>query len=87
MRDERYQRLLVRSQPRGDARYSLHTTGWAFDIARMYRSTGPALAFQSMLDRLQALNVIAWVREPQAIHITASADGEALLPLLERIGG
>ena len=25
-----------------------------------------------MLDRLQALNLIAWVREPAAIHVTAS---------------
>jgi hypothetical protein len=31
------------------------------------------------------LNVIAWVREPGAIHITASADAEALLPLLDRL--
>jgi hypothetical protein len=38
-----------------------------------------------VLDRLQVLNVIAWVREPRAIHITASAHAEALLPLLERL--
>jgi hypothetical protein len=38
-----------------------------------------------VLDRLQTLNVIAWVREPAAIHITASRDGEALLPLLGRV--
>ena len=29
--------------------------------------------------------MIAWVREPRAIHITAAADAEALLPLLERL--
>jgi hypothetical protein len=27
-----------------------------------------------MLDRLQSLNLIAWVREPGAIHITASGE-------------
>ena len=31
-----------------------------------------ALAFQFVLDRLQVLDVIAWVREPGAIHVTAS---------------
>jgi hypothetical protein len=38
-----------------------------------------------VLDRLQVLNVIAWVREPRAIHITAAGDAEGLLPLLERL--
>ena len=65
--------------------YSLHTTGWAFDVLRSYRSRRQALAFQFMLDRLRTLNVIAWVREPQAIHITASSDADALLGLLERV--
>ena len=36
-----------------------------------------------MLDRLQSLNLIAWVREPGAIHITVSAEARALVPLLE----
>jgi hypothetical protein len=43
------------------------------------------MAFQFVLDRLQALNVIAWVREPAAIHITAGADAKILEPLLERL--
>ena len=53
--------------------FSLHTTGWAFDISRHYRSRAQALAFQFMLDRLTALNMIAWVREPDAIHVTVAA--------------
>ena len=65
--------------------YSLHTTGWTFDVARIYDSRRQALAFQFVLDRLQVLDVIAWVREPAAIHITAGDDAEALLPLLERL--
>ena len=85
VRDERYQRELVRRNREATRNYSLHTTGWAFDVARTYRSRRQALAFQFVLDRLQVLDVIAWVREPGAIHITASRDAESLLGLLERI--
>lgn len=82
VRDGAYQRTLVRRNPEATQNFSLHTTGWAFDVLRRYRSRRHALAFQFVLDRLQALNVIAWVREPGAIHITASSDAQALLPLL-----
>jgi hypothetical protein len=85
VRDEEYQRLLVRHNGEATRNYSLHTTGWAFDIARRYRSDSHALAFQFVLDRLQVMNVIAWVREPGAIHVTAAASAEGLLPLLERL--
>jgi hypothetical protein len=86
VRDERYQRLLVRSNIEATRRYSLHTTGWAFDVLRRYASRRQALAFQFVLDRLTALNLIAWVREPAAIHITVSKDASALTPLLQRVG-
>jgi len=85
VRDEEYQRRLVRGNHEATRNYSLHTTGWAFDIARQYRSRRQALAFQFVLDRLQTLNVIAWAREPRAIHITAAGDAEGLLPLVERL--
>jgi soluble lytic murein transglycosylase-like protein len=85
VRDETYQRLLVDSNFEASRRYSLHTTGWAFDVARSYRSGRQALAFQFVLDRLQVLNAIAWVREPDAIHITVGRDAAALEPLLERL--
>jgi len=52
----------------------VHATGWAFDVSRRYRSDAQAEAFQYMLDRLQALNLIAWVRDSDAIHITASGE-------------
>ena len=45
-----------------------------------------AQAFQFVLDRLQALNVIAWVREPAAIHVTAGPDAKELLGLLRPAG-
>jgi hypothetical protein len=84
VRDRRYQEVLLSRNSEATRNYSLHTTGWAFDVGRDYRDREHALAFQFVLDRLQALNLIAWVREPRAIHITASRDAEQLLGLLER---
>jgi hypothetical protein len=82
VRDETYQRALASRNTEATHRYSLHTTGWAFDVERRYRSRKQALAFQFVLDRLRALNVIAWVREPAAIHVTAGPDAKRLLGLL-----
>jgi hypothetical protein len=79
VRDERYQRLLVRRNAEATAGFSLHTTGWAFDVLRSYRDRRHALAFQFMLDRLTALNLIAWVREPAAIHVTVAGDAAEVL--------
>ena len=53
VRDEAYQRELVRRNREATRNYSLHTTGWAFDIERRYASRRQALAFQSVLDRLR----------------------------------
>jgi hypothetical protein len=85
VRDERYQRKLEGFNIEATPNYSLHTTGWAFDILRRYRSRAQALGFQFVLDRLTSLDLIAWVREPQAIHITVSSDAAALKPLLARV--
>jgi hypothetical protein len=79
VRDLGYQQLLTRRNPEATHAYSLHTTGWAFDVERKYASREQALAFQFMLDRLQALNLVAWVREPAAIHVTVSGDAKELL--------
>jgi hypothetical protein len=79
VRDLDYQRLLARRNPFATRAYSLHTTGYSFDVRRTYRSRAQAAAFQYMLDRLQALNLIAWVREPGSIHITVSGEARALL--------
>ena len=73
VRDTRYQRVLAARNLQATRNFSLHTTGWAFDISRTYRSRAQALAFQFMLDRLTALNMIAWVREPSAIHVTVAS--------------
>jgi len=78
VRDQRYQDLLVQGNIEATSQYSLHTTGYAFDVLRRYRGRSQAVAFQFLLDRLQALNLIAWVREPAAIHITAARDAARL---------
>jgi soluble lytic murein transglycosylase-like protein len=87
VRDAAYQDELAGRNGEATRNYSLHTTGWAFDVLREYRSRRQALAFQFVLDRLRTLNAIAWVREPAAIHITAAAGVEPLLPLLDRVEG
>jgi hypothetical protein len=82
VRDAAYQRLLVASNVEATKAYSLHTTGTALDISRSYRTPAQAQAMQFMLDRLSALDLIAWVREPAAIHITVGPRGRELLGLL-----
>jgi hypothetical protein len=87
VRDQRYQRLLIADNGEATRNYSLHTTGWAFDILRSYRSRAQALAFEFMLGRLQSEDLIAWVREPAAIHVTVSAQAQSLLGVLRGGGG
>ncbi len=86
VRDERYQHLVAAANIEATHGYSLHTTGFTFDIRRAYSSHREALAFQFMLDRLQAMNLIAWVREPEAIHVTVSSAARVLEPLLPSRG-
>ncbi|HEX8159241.1 MAG TPA: transglycosylase SLT domain-containing protein [Solirubrobacteraceae bacterium] len=82
VRDQRYQRLLLARNREATPNYSLHTTGFAFDILRSYRSRSQALALEFMLGRLQSLDLIAWVREPAAIHVTVSSRARGLLGVL-----
>lgn len=79
VRDDEYQRQLQRVDIEATHGFSLHTTGYTFDIARRYAGREQALAFQFELDRLTALNLIAWVREPGAIHVTVSSDAARLM--------
>jgi hypothetical protein len=85
VRDRFYQAQLVRGNIQATRAYSLHTTGWAFDIERKYRSRRQARAFQFMLDRLVALDMITYAVEPDAIHVTVSRDARALRPLLDNV--
>jgi hypothetical protein len=79
LRDLRYQRILLAGNPNATAGYSLHTTGYAFDIAREYRSRRQAAAFQFVLERLQSRGMIEWIREPAAIHVAVMTRARYLL--------
>jgi len=70
--DLRYQQLLGISDPPAAA-------GWSFTIARRYVKPAQADALQAMLDRLQALNVIAWERFPSEIEVTVASDASQVL--------
>lgn len=78
-RDETYQDALVGVNGEATDAYSLHTTGYSFDILRKYRNGKQARAFQFALDRLKALAVIDYAVEPQAIHVTVSNEAKELL--------
>lgn len=86
LRDEEYQELLRGRNREAAQDYSLHTTGYAFDIRRMYESGRQAQAFQFLLDDLTARGLIAWIREPGAIHIAVAKEAETLVDeVLERV--
>jgi Family of unknown function (DUF5715) len=84
VRDDRYQRLLTRFNPNATRAYSMHTTGYAFDILRSYANPRQAAAFQFVLERLQALHAIAYIREFSAMHIAVASD--VSLDVLRRAG-
>jgi hypothetical protein len=70
--DLQYQQLLGISDPPAAA-------GWSFTVARRYTGRAQADAFQAMLDRLQALDLIAWQRFPSEIEVTVAADASQAL--------
>lgn len=82
VRDKRYQRILTGVNANAARSYSLHTAGYAFDIARVYASKRQAAAFQFVLDRLESVNAIAYIREGFAIHIAVASDAASKLALL-----
>lgn len=85
VRDLRYQRTLMRVNVNAARTYSLHTTGYAFDLARAYANTRQARAFQFVLDRLEAANAIAYIRESAAIHVAVASDAPEKLQILQRL--
>jgi hypothetical protein len=87
VRDERFQKVLATDNVEATHAYSMHTTGWAFDIARIYTSPAQSMAFQFMLDRMTALGLIAWVREPGAIHVAVSPLASELVAHAPRLPG
>src|SRR4051794_23261518 len=53
--------------------------GIRIDVSRRYRSRKQALAFQFMLDRLQAWNLIAWGRTGSTLAVVASPQATKVL--------
>jgi hypothetical protein len=87
VRDRDYQAMLGAENVQATRALSQHTTGWAMDISRTYPRGYTAELFQWTLTRLQALNLIAWVREPTAIHLTFnSSAAKELAPVLRQAG-
>ena len=78
-RDLSYQELLIGINSEATTEYSLHTTGWSFDIRRKYASDRQARAFQFALDRLRAHAILDYAYEPAAIHVTVSENADILL--------
>ncbi len=84
VRDREYQQRLGAENIQATKALSQHTTGWAIDFSRSYRTGAQAQLFQWTLTRLQALNLISWVREPTAIHLTFSGEAtERFGPILD----
>jgi hypothetical protein len=78
-RDLEYQDLLIGINSEATTEYSLHTTGWSFDVRRKYASGRQAQAFQFALDRLRAHAILDYAYEPAAIHVTVSDNADILL--------
>jgi hypothetical protein len=57
----------------------LNAHGIRIDISRHYRSRKQALAFQFMLDRLQAWDLIAWSRTQSTLAIVVGPDAAKVL--------
>ncbi len=65
-----------------DVRYQEHagdpfraaTDGYSFQIQRRYVNGAQAGAFQAILDRLQSLDLIGWIRQPTVIDVTVASD-------------
>jgi hypothetical protein len=70
--DKRYQRQAGVIDPVG-------ATGYSFQIARHYASHAQAAAFQAMLDRLQALNLISYAAEAGVINVTVASDASRVI--------
>jgi hypothetical protein len=53
--------------------------GIRIDVARKYRSRKQALAFQFLLDRLQAWDLIAWSRTNSTLTIVVGPDAAKVI--------
>ena len=81
VRDLPYQDLLVQTNIQATPEFSLHTIGFAIDIAKPRAES----VLRFLLERLQALNAIAWVEEPGAFHLTVGREAEPFMPIYEAL--
>lgn len=70
--DRHYQRRLGYVDPPG-------TTGFTFQILRHYAPVAQAPALQFVLDRLQALDLIGWIRGSRTIEVTVAPGAARVL--------
>jgi soluble lytic murein transglycosylase-like protein len=70
--DRRYQSRLGYVDPPG-------STGFTFQILRRYSPAGQAPALQFVLDRLQALDLVGWIRGSGTIEVTVAPDAGQVL--------
>jgi hypothetical protein len=87
VRDLKYQNALIGVNSQATRSFSLHTTGFAIDVARDFRNRRQERAFIAVLERLRAHNIVDFVYEPGAIHFTVGPEAKRLLPLLDRLIG
>jgi hypothetical protein len=59
--------------------------GIRVEISRRYRSHAQALAFEYVLDRLQAWNLIAWGRGERTLAIVVGPDASKVLPPVKQL--
>ena len=72
VRDKDYQHVLAATDMEATTAYSLHTTGYAVRHRPHLPQPRAGARLQFVLDRLTARGLIAWVREPGAIHVAAA---------------
>jgi hypothetical protein len=72
------QRIVAAVRPGQAPLEIMRSAGWVIDVRRRYASVAQAQAFQYVLDRLTALNLITWDRRQNRIHITVSTEASEL---------
>jgi hypothetical protein len=73
VRDDTYQGALEGVNAFAARTYSLHTTGFTFDLGRATLSPRQEQALRLVLDRLTALNAVAYIEEPYCFHVTVAS--------------
>ncbi len=84
VRDDVYQRRLTGVNAFAARTYSLHTTGWTFDVGRATLTSRQLRALRWELDRLTAMNLVAYIEEPYCFHVTVASSVVSERGLLRR---